>query len=98
MYKESLGWKLLAYLENGKIWLKMVDFQNHRKLTLRCIKVAITPVSCRLRNSVRTPKSYQLIKKVEKQLLNESVRSINQTLYQHELKRKACYTRLKNFI
>ena len=59
-------------------------------------KVEITPASCRLKNSIRTPKSYHIIRRVDRQLLNERFRSINQTLYLYKLKIEMCYTRLKN--
>ena len=29
---------------------KMMDYRNHRRFTLRCIKAGITPASCRIRN------------------------------------------------
>ena len=30
---------------------KMKDFRNHRRFTLRCIKVTSTPVSCKLKKN-----------------------------------------------
>ena len=60
--------------------------------------MGITPISCRFNNSISIPKNYHIIRRVEKQMLNERVRSINQTLYLCEFKREACYTRLKNII
>ena len=52
---------------------KMVDFRNHRRFTLKCIKDSITPVSCKLKNPLKTRKSYDIIQKAEKQLLYEHI-------------------------
>ena len=35
---------------------KMVDHMSYRRFTLRCIKVGITPVSCRIRNPLKQAK------------------------------------------
>ena len=59
---------------------KLADFRNHWKYTLRCLKASITPVSCKLKNPLKTRKSYNIIQKAEKQLLYECIRNINNTL------------------
>ena len=76
----------------------MADYRNQRRFTLRCIKVGITPVNCRLINAMKTPKRYHIIHKAERQLLYERVRNINHTLYMYELKRHECYSQLRNLI
>ena len=50
----------------------------HRIFTLRCIKVRVTPISCRIKNPlhVKMANSYDIIHKVERQLLHERVRNI----------------------
>ena len=53
---------------------------NHRRFTLKCIKTGITPVSCKLKNPIKTRKSYDIFHKAEKQLLYERMRNINNTL------------------
>ena len=50
---------------------KMADYRNHRRFMLRCIKASITPVSCKLKNPLKTSNSYNIIHKAEKQLLYE---------------------------
>ena len=46
--------------------VKMIgDFQNHRRFMLRCIKAGIIPISCKLRNAIKTPRSIQIIGKAE---------------------------------
>ena len=52
---------------------KMANFHNHVRITPKCIKTGVTPVSCKLSNTIKIPRRYEIIKKVEKQLLNETV-------------------------
>ena len=59
-----------------KIENKMADFANHRRFILRCLKEDLVPESIRLTNNIRTPKGFQIIRRAEKALLNERVRSI----------------------
>ena len=74
----------------------MADHRNHRRFTLKCIKVGITPVSCRIRNPLETNKIYEIIHKLERQLLFERVR--NNILYMYEHNRAKCYLQLRNHI
>ena len=41
---------------------KITDFENHRKFTLGCFSKDITQVSIKLKNTVRTPKNYEIIR------------------------------------
>ena len=77
---------------------KMADYRNHRRFTLICIKVSLTPVSCKLRNPLETNKSYNIIHKAEKQLLYERIRNINSILYMYEHNRCKQYSHLRNMI
>ena len=47
---------------------------------------------------MKTPTSYQIIHKAERQLLQERVRNINHTLNLWELKRQEFYSQLWNLI
>ena len=58
----------------------MGDYRNHRRFMLKCIKASVTPVSCKLKNTINTTRSYNIIHKVEKQLLYERIRNINNIL------------------
>ena len=71
--KESV--KILRWWE--KLEMKMVDFKNHRRFSLRCLSKGITPVSVKLKSNAKTPKCIYIVRKAEKMLLNERVRSIN---------------------
>ena len=77
---------------------KMADYRNHRRFMLRCIKASITPVSCKLKNPLKTKKSYNIIHKVEKQLLYERVRNINNTLESLDKQRQTQYRKFKDML
>ena len=78
-----------------RIQLKMADFQNHRCFTLRCLSEKVVPVSIRLKSQVKTPKGLQIIRKAEISLLNERIRSINNTINMLSLESDTCIRRLK---
>ena len=77
---------------------KMADYRNHRRFTLKCIKASITPVRCKLKNLLKTKRSYEIIHKAEKQLSNERIRNINNTLEMFEKNRSQYYSHLKNIV
>ena len=76
----------------------MVDFKNHRRFLLRCLSEDIMTVSIRLRSNIKTPKRYYIIKKSERALLNERVRSINNTINMFMYQRDTCIDWLKNVL
>ena len=47
---------------------------------MKCLKSEVIPVSIRLKTNIKTSKGLQIIRRAEKQLLNECIRSINNTL------------------
>ena len=74
---------------------KMADFQNHRRFSLKCLKFDIIPVSIRLKTNIRTTKGLEIIRKTERKLLNECIRSINNTLELHMYEREAIVQQLE---
>ena len=46
--------KILRWWE--KLELKVADFQNHQRFTLRCLSQDLIPVSIKLKTTVKTPK------------------------------------------
>ena len=60
--------------------IKTCDYQNHRRISLRCLGNGIIPVSIRLKNNVRTQRIDNIIKKAERSLLNKRIREVNITL------------------
>ena len=63
-----------------KLNLKMADFQNHRRFTLRCLSQDLIPVNIKLKTTVKTLKGIYIVRKTERMLMNERVRSINNTI------------------
>ena len=76
----------------------MADFSNHRRFTLRCLNDDLVPVSIRLRNNIRTPKGFQIIRRAERALLNERVRLINNTINMLKIQRDTCIDHLDKAI
>ena len=59
---------------------KLANFKNHRRFTLRCLSQKMTPVSLRLKRNIKTERGKKIIEKAEKQLMDERVRQINNTI------------------
>ena len=68
---------------------KKADFLNHRRFSLKCLKFDVIPVSIRLKTNVRTTTVLEILKKTERKLLNEHIRSINNTLELYMYEREA---------
>ena len=97
--KNKYGEECVRLLRDWEFTIKkMADYRNHRRFTLRCIKASLTPVSCKLRNPLKTNKSYNIIYKGEKQLLYERIKNINSILYMYEHNRCKQYSCLRNMI
>ena len=77
---------------------KMADFKNHRRFLLRCLSADIIPVSIRLRSNIKSPKGYNIIKRAEKALLNERMRTVNNTITMFENQINTCRNRLKGIL
>ena len=77
---------------------KMVDFHNHKRFLLRCLSADLIPVSIRLKSNIRTPKGCSIIKRAERALLNERIRSINNTITMLELQWDTCKNKLGGII
>ena len=65
---------------------KVSNFKNHQRFLLRCLSQSITPVNLWLKNLTRTQRGEGIIKRAEKQLLNERIRNINYKIerYHHD--------------
>ena len=62
---------------------------------LKCIKASVTPVSCKLKNPIKTTRSYNIIQKAEEELLYERIRNINNILDMYEQRRNKLYFHLQ---
>ena len=74
----------------------MAEFTKHRRFTLRCLSKGLVPVSIHLKKNIKTPKGLQIIRRAERSLLNERVRSINNTLNMLKSQRDTCIDQLSN--
>ena len=61
-----------------KIEKKMTNYRNHRRLLIKYLKQELILVSIKLKTNIHTTKAPEIIRRAEKQLLNECIRSINQ--------------------
>ena len=77
--------------EDGQLW-------DHQRFTIKCLKSEVIPVSIRLKTIIKTSKGLQIIRRAEKQLLNEHIRSINNTLELLMVKRDTCIKEFKDTI
>ena len=73
----------------------MADFHNHRRFSLKCLKFDVIPVSTRLKTNVRTVKGLDIIRKTERKLLNECIRSMNNSLELYMYEREAIVQQLE---
>ena len=76
----------------------MADFSNHQRFTLRCLAEDLVPVSICPKQNIRTPKGLQIIRKAERALLNERVRSINNILNMLKSLRDTCREELRRVL
>ena len=74
----------------------MADYRNHRRFLIKCLKQEVIPVNIKLKTNIHTTKASEIIRRAEKQLLNECIRSINNMIemdmykgdtYLHKLER-----------
>ena len=77
-----------------KLEYKMAAFQNHRIFSLRCLKEDLVPVSVQLRSNVKTPRAKIITRKAERDLLNERIRTINNTIAMATSERDTCMNTL----
>ena len=92
--KESVG----IYWRWEKFEYKKADFQNHRCFSLRCLSKDIIPTSVRLKTNIKTPKGKYIIKKAELSLLNERIRSINNSIAMFRIIRDTCKNQLGSMV
>ena len=97
--KEEYGQESIFLLwQWEKLEKKMADYRNHLRFTIKCLKSEIIPASVRVRTNVQMSRGLQIIRKAEKQLLNECIRSVNNILELLMLKRYTCLEKLKDIL
>ena len=77
---------------------KIADFKNHRRFTLRCLSQKITPNSLKLKSNIKTSRGKSILERAERQLMNEHVRSINDSIATWTCLRDTCMKTLQDQI
>ena len=77
---------------------KIADFKNHRRFTLRCLSQKITPNSLKLKSNIKTSRGKSILERAERQLMNERVRSINNSIATWTCLRDTCMKTLQDQI
>ena len=72
---------------------KILDLENDRRFILSCLSKDTIAVSLKLSNTVGIPKCFSIIKKAEKWLLNECVRTMNNTIELCSLQKDTCISK-----
>ena len=65
---------------------------------LRCLSNIVILVSVRLKRTIKTPRSWYIIRRAERQLLKECIRSINNTLELYKYQSEAYISQLKGLL
>ena len=82
----------------GKLQIRDSDYRNHWIFNLRCISKSITPVSIRLKTTVRTEKARKIIRNAERDLLQARAKSINNLLDNNVKQKDLCRSQLVSII
>ena len=77
---------------------KIANFKNHRWFTLRCLSQKITANSLKLRSNIKTTRGKSILERAKRQLANERVRNINNTIQTCSWQRDTCMEDLKSQI
>ena len=81
-----------------KLEMKMAEFKYHRRFTLRCLSKGLVTVSIKLKNTVKTPKGIYIVRKAERMLMNERIRSINNMITMLNCQLYACMNIFEDMI
>ena len=89
--------KMLKPFDSGKkLIIKWWIFQIIGRFSLRGLSKDLIPVSVRLKSNIKTPKGRQIIKKAERALLNERIRSMNNSIAMFTIQMDTCMNKLKD--
>ena len=77
---------------------KIANFKNHRRFTLRCLSQNVTPTSLKLKSNIKTYRGKSILERAERQLMNECVRSINNSIATWTCLRDTCMKTLQDQI
>ena len=95
----EFGWGCVAILRKWEqLEKKIADYKNHRRFTLGCLIQKITSNSLKLKSNIKTTRGKLIIYRAEKQLANECVRVINNTIDTCTWLKETCMEDLKSQI
>ena len=78
--------------------IRWQTFKINRHFSLRCLSKGIIPTSVRLKTNIKTSKGKYIIKKTELALLNEGIRSINNSIAMFKTIRDTCINQLESMV
>ena len=88
--------RMFKSLDTGRKWnIRWQDFENHHRFSLRCLSKDIILVSVWLKSNIKPPKGRYIVRKVERALLNERVRLINNSLTMFKIQWDTCINNLE---
>ena len=81
-----------------RLLLREIDYKNHRIFILRCLHRELVPVSLKLKSTLNTTRAKQIIRKVEKDLTQARIKSINNILTNVAIQLEQCRSQLASII
>ena len=81
-----------------RLWLREIDYKNHRIFTLRCLHRELVPVSLKLKSTLNTTRAKKIIRKGEKELIQARIKSINNILINVAIQLEQCRSQLASII
>ena len=75
-----------------------MDYSKHKRFSLQNLSAGITPVRIRFKSTVKTSESFEIIRKAEKQLLNDRIRTISNTIKVRSWERDPCINQFANVV
>ena len=77
-----------------KLRIRASEYKNHRIFTLRCLHNDLTPVSIKLKSTLKSTRATKILRKAEKDLLEARIKSINFTLDNTSKQLEECRSQL----
>ena len=81
-----------------RLRIREIDYKNHRTFTLRCLHRELVPVSLKLKSTLNTTRAEKIIRKVEKELIQARIKSINNILTNVAIQLEQCRSQLASII
>ena len=81
-----------------RLQLRASNYKNHRIFTFRCVHKDLIPVSIKLKSTLKTEKARKIIRKAEKDLLQERMKAINSILDNTAKQTEECRSQLASII